>query len=72
MEKIKKYKNRKLYSTTASKYVTLPYLINKLRNKEPFTVVDSNNADVTSKVLRQALATSGITDETVRKILVGE
>jgi polyhydroxyalkanoate synthesis regulator protein len=72
METIKKYKNRKLYSKTTSKYVTLPYLINKLRNKEAFTVVDANNADVTNKVLKQALATAELSEEAVRKILTGE
>jgi polyhydroxyalkanoate synthesis regulator protein len=73
METIKKYKNRKLYSKTQSKYVDVKYLINKLQKKEAFTVVDAtNNVDITSKVLKQALTQASLTDDAVRKILTGE
>lgn len=72
METIKKYKNRKLYSKTQSKYVTLPYLVAKLKNKESFTVVNDKNEDITSKVLKQALVDATLTDEQVKSILVGE
>jgi len=73
METIKKYKNRKLYSSTQSKYVDVKYLISKLRNKESFTVVDAtSNVDITGKVLKQALTQASLTDEAVKKILMGE
>lgn len=72
METIKKYNNRKLYSKTQSKYVTLPYLVAKLKNKESFTVVNAKGEDITNKVLRQALVDATLTDEQVKSILVGE
>lgn len=72
METIKKYNNRKLYSKTQSKYITLPYLVNKLRNKEAFTVVNAKGEDITNKVLKQALVDATLTDEQVRKLLTGE
>ena len=70
METIKKFKNRKLYSKTTKSYVTLNYLVDKLRNNESFQVVEhSTNEDITSKTLRQALVIAEINDETVRQLL---
>ena len=70
METIKKFKNRKLYSKTTKSYVTLNYLVDKLRNNESFQVVEhGTNEDITSKTLRQALVIAEINDETVRQLL---
>jgi polyhydroxyalkanoate synthesis regulator protein len=73
METIKKFKNRKLYSKTTKSYVTLNYLVDKLRNKESFQVVEhGTNLDITSKTLRQALITVELTDDVIRKVILGE
>jgi polyhydroxyalkanoate synthesis regulator protein len=73
METIKKFKNRKLYSKTTKSYVTLNYLVDKLRNKESFQVVEhGTNVDITSKTLKQALVTVDMTDDTIRRVILGE
>jgi polyhydroxyalkanoate synthesis regulator protein len=72
METIKKFKNRKLYSKTTKSYVTLNYLVDKLRNKESFQVVEhGTNLDITSKTLKQALVTVDLTDDVIKKIILG-
>jgi polyhydroxyalkanoate synthesis regulator protein len=73
METIKKFKNRKLYSKTTKSYVTLNYLVDKLRNKESFQVVEhGTNLDITSKTLKQALINVDLTDDVVRRVILGE
>ncbi len=73
METIKKFKNRKLYSKTTKSYVTLNYLVDKLRNKESFQVVEhGTNLDITSKTLKQALVTVDLSDDVVRRVILGE
>lgn len=73
METIKKFKNRKLYSKTTKSYVTLNYLVDKLRNKESFQVVEhGTNVDITSKTLKQALVTVDLNDDVVRRVILGE
>ncbi len=73
METIKKFKNRKLYSKTTKSYVTLNYLVDKLRNRESFQVVEhGTNVDITNKTLKQALINVDLNEETVRKLLIGE
>jgi polyhydroxyalkanoate synthesis regulator protein len=73
METIKKFKNRKLYSKTMKSYVTLNYLVDKLRNKESFQVVEhGTNVDITSKTLKQALVTVEMTDDVIRRVILGE
>jgi len=73
METIKKFKNRKLYSKTTKSYVTLNYLVDKLRNKESFQVVEhGTNVDITNKTLKQALVTVDLTDDVVRRVILGE
>lgn len=71
METIKKFKNRKLYSKEKSQYVTLNYLVEKLRNKEDFRVVEhGTETDITNKTLKQALVLVNLTDESVKRIIV--
>lgn len=73
METIKKFKNRKLYSKTTKSYVTLNYLVDKLRKNESFQVVEhGTNEDITSKTLRQALVTVELTDDAVKKLILGD
>jgi polyhydroxyalkanoate synthesis regulator protein len=73
METIKKFKNRKLYSKTTKSYVTLNYLVDKLRNKESFQVVEhGTNVDITSKTLKQALVTVDMTDDVIKRVILGE
>lgn len=72
METIKKFKNRKLYSKTTKGYVTLNYLVDKIKRRESFQVVEhGTNNDITAKTLKQALATVELTDEIVRNIILG-
>jgi polyhydroxyalkanoate synthesis regulator protein len=73
METIKRFNNRKLYSKAQKKYVRLEYLVNKLRNKEPFQVIKhGTNEDITAKTLKQALSTVEVDEATLRKVLLGE
>lgn len=70
METIKKFKNRKLYSTTTKGYVTLNYLLEKLRNSEDFQVLEhGTNVDITDKTLRQALVNTNLSKDVIREIL---
>ena len=72
METIKKFKNRKLYSKTTKGYVTLTYLVDKIKRNESFQVVEhGTNADITAKTLKQALATVEISDDVVRSVIIG-
>ena len=73
METIKKFKNRKLYSKTTKGYVTLNYLVDKLRNKESFQVLEhGTNVDITNKTLKQALVTVELSDDIVKRVILGE
>jgi len=65
-----RYANRKTYSTSQSKYVNLDYLLQKLKNSEEFTVTEKETgADITTKVMRQAVATSNLTLEQIKAAL---
>lgn len=70
METIKKFKNRKLYSKTTKGYVTLNYLVDKIKRNESFQVLEHRtNNDITAKTLRQALVVSNVSDDQVRKLI---
>ena len=72
METIKKFKNRKLYSKTTKGYVTLNYLVDKIKRNESFQVVEhGTNTDITAKTLKQALATVELSDDVVRSVIIG-
>jgi hypothetical protein len=48
-------------------------LIDKLRNKEAFQVVEhGTNVDITNKTLKQALVTVEISNEDIRRVVLGE
>lgn len=72
METIKKFKNRKLYSKTTKGYVTLTYLVDKIKRNESFQVVEhGTNNDITAKTLKQALTTVELADDVVRSVILG-
>lgn len=71
METIKKFKNRKLYSKTTKGYVTLTYLVDKIKRNESFQVVEhGTNLDVTAKTLRQALTSVELSEDILRKVIL--
>ena len=56
MEVIKKYNNRKLYSTTLSRYVPQEYLLDLVKTNQKFQVIDNDSKkDITKKALQSAL-----------------
>ena len=56
MELIKRYQNRKLYSTTLSEYVSMHYLIDLVRTNQKFQVIDNaTKQDITTNTLHSAL-----------------
>ncbi|MBN2226077.1 MAG: phasin family protein [candidate division Zixibacteria bacterium] len=56
MKTIKRYKNRRLYDTDLKRYITHAGLMETIRDKIPFTVVDSRTGkDITISVLGQVL-----------------
>lgn len=56
MKIIKKYKNRRLYDTELSQYITLDQLQKYVLDKVPFQVIDiQNKIDITNSILLQIL-----------------
>ena len=56
VEVIKKYTNRKLYSTKTSSYVKLPYLADLIKTKQKFMVIDNKTKkDITTQEKIKAL-----------------
>ena len=69
-EQFIRYSNRKTYSTLQKKYVNLDYLLQKVKDSEEFTVTEKDTGnDITSKVVRQAVATSSLSVEQIRAAL---
>ena len=72
MEIIKRYNNRKLYSTTLSKYVTINYVLDLVRTKQKFKVIDnSNGKDITSKTVKTSLMELPMSLDTMQKLIRG-
>ncbi|MGQ8366011.1 polyhydroxyalkanoate synthesis repressor PhaR [Glaciecola sp. 1036] len=60
---IKKYPNRRLYDTSASKYVNLEYVKALINNHQEFKIVDSKTeSDITKSVLLQIISESETND----------
>lgn len=57
---IKKYKNRKLYDTQESSYITLGDLITLLNENVDLQVLDSSGADITNEVVIKAIFESNL------------
>jgi polyhydroxyalkanoate synthesis regulator protein len=69
-ENLIRYTNRKTYSLTKKKYVNLQYLLQKVKDGEDFAVTEHKTGlDVTSKIVRQAVANSDLTIEQLKKAL---
>lgn len=73
---IKRYANRKLYDTEASKYVSLHDILKLIRADEDVEVVDSRTGeDMTSVILAQAMAEeektrgSVLSQETLKELI---
>jgi polyhydroxyalkanoate synthesis repressor PhaR len=72
MEIIKRYTNRKLYSTKTSSYVTIPYIIDLVKSGQKFQVVDNGSKnDVTTKVLRSSMVDLPLSVETMKMLIRG-
>jgi len=57
MINITKYKNRKLYSSNFSRYITLSELVGLIRNGNDVKITeDSSEKDITNEVLKSALS----------------
>lgn len=57
MNVIKRYKNRKLYDTAQSQYITLNDVLNYVLNNQPVQIVNEiNKEDITTFTLLNALA----------------
>jgi len=56
METIKKYYNRKLYSLTLNKYITLAYIKDLIKTDQTFQVISNKtNEDITTDTMMQTL-----------------
>lgn len=70
VETIKKYSNRKLYSTKLSSYVELNYINDLVRTDQNFQVIDNKTKkDITVSVMKSALSLVNL-DKTVISMLV--
>lgn len=75
---IKKYKNRRLYDTETSQYVTIETLHQYVIKNQPFRVVDSlNGNDLTNLTLLQILmemenqaSTQFLSPEIIRQLII--
>lgn len=55
MERIIKYKNRKLYSKETAKYITLPQILERIRNSKNIQVIDNETSrDLTRLTIAKA------------------
>lgn len=78
METILKYGNRKLYSKTLKRYVTVQYVLDNVRTDSPFKVLryqkgvaECSLEDVTTTVLAQAMPSLGLPKETIVGLIKG-
>ena len=73
METIKKYNNRKLYSTKTSSYVTLEYILDLVRTRQKFRVVENKSQnDITTKTIQSSLTELPMDLGTLHKLIRGE
>jgi len=69
---IKRYKNRKLYNTNTSQYVTLDQLLDLIRDAESgitYYVEDSEGTDITSKTLKRVMSRLDLSDAAMIKLI---
>lgn len=70
---IKKYDNRKLYSTELKKYITLTHVLDAVKAGENVQVVTHNGGkDITEETIREAiLRSSDVSTEQLMGLLCG-
>ena len=72
MLQITRYSNRKLYSKTDSRYLTLETLRDKIKAGVVVSVTEHDTgADITAKVLASAISTMDIPVEKLQEIIKG-
>ena len=70
MEIIKRYQNRKLYSTTLNHYIKLDYICDLVKTNQRFMVIDNKTKlDITAASKRQALMTLSFPDSLVTELI---
>ena len=70
METLVKYENRKLYSKTLSKYVTLEYIKDLVKSSQTFEVVShKTKKDITNKTLKEVLSLVDIPHKTMVELV---
>lgn len=69
--KLRKYSNRKLYDTEASKYVNLDEVISHIQQGGTVTVETTSGESCTNVVLKWALLKVDISNEAIVSILRG-
>lgn len=73
MEIIIRYKNRKHYSTLKKRYTSLEEMVERLKKDELFKIIEhKTEIDITSKVLKQALINTKMSESVVKKLLTGD
>lgn len=73
MEIIIRYKNRKYYSTLKKRYTSLEEMVERLKEDELFKIIEhKTEIDITSKVLKQALINTKMSESVVKKLLTGD
>lgn len=73
MEVIKKYTNRKLYSTTLSKYVKLEYVLDLVKTNQKFSVIKNDTkTDITRETMMQSLALVELSQNSIAAIIRGQ
>ncbi len=72
MEIIKKYINRKLYSTKTSSYVDMQYIIDLVKTKQKFQVIENRSQnDITTKTIRASMIEVPLSLETMTMLIRG-
>lgn len=72
MEIIKKYINRKLYSTKTSSYVDMQYIIDLVKTKQKFQVIENRSKnDITTKTIRASMIEVPLSLETMTMLIRG-
>lgn len=73
METIKKYENRKLYSTATKGYVNLEYLIEQIRDGNQVEVLTyKSGKNVTNETLKEALKVVNLDTTLLFGLIKGE
>jgi len=72
METIKRYENRKLYSTLISKYVKLEYINDLVKSGSKFEVIDNKSKkDITRSTMKQSVMLLDLPKSTLAMLIKG-